>query len=247
MVRLASGAEVGARLRRARLATGRSQAEVAAATGMSQSSVSRIELGRIGSVPISALAALATVVGHALEVTVRGPADGNGTAMQDRCHRLAAEMAARGGWVIWTRIDASDPSRSETVLTRPARREVAIIRVWDVIGNVGSAYAGLARRIAQEADRLGEAWTVSGAVIICATGHNRRRLSDAPRPTEDPFPVRGSAWLAALGFDVAMPRGIGMIWTDQTVQRLRPFLPYLDHRTRRRSATRRTRRQRPAA
>jgi transcriptional regulator with XRE-family HTH domain len=252
-------AEAGARLRRARLAAGRTQADVAAIAATSQSSVSRIELGQAWTASISTVAAVATAVGLTLELSVRGPADASGATMQERCHRLVADLAARGGWTGWTTIDASDPSGSETLLIRSHRREVAVIHVWDVLGDVTSAYAHLERRIAEEASARGDAWAVSGAVVICATGHNRRRLSDAPEPAPDAFPIRGSIWLGALAHDLPMPRHVGMIWTDQKVERLRSFLPYLDHRrrqrcvtrqrgvTRQRAATPRRRRQRSAA
>jgi transcriptional regulator with XRE-family HTH domain len=234
-------ADAGALVRRTRLAAGRSQADVARFAGTSQSSLSRIELGRGVQVAIPTWAAVAKAVGLTMEIALRGDDDRTAAAMQEHCH------ASAGGWTIRTTIQGSEPARSETMLVRSRRQEVAVIRVWDVIGDAAVAYADLERRIAAETEVRGQGWAVSGAVVICATGHNRRRLSDAPRPTEDPFPARGSTWLGALGNDIAMPRGIGMIWTDQTAERLRPFLPYLDHRTRRRSVTRRTRGRRPAA
>ena len=125
---IARCAQAGARVRRARLAAGKSQADIAAAAAVSQSSVSRIELGQASATSISTLAAVAGAVGLALEVLVRGPADVAVTAMQGRCHRLVVDLAVQGGWMSCTTIATGDPSESETLLIRPGRREVAIIQ-----------------------------------------------------------------------------------------------------------------------
>jgi hypothetical protein len=148
-------------------------------------------------------------------------------------HRLVVAKALAGGWSAWTVADL-------TVLERADRREVAVAQVWDVIGDVAAAIRDLERRIDLERAERGEGWRVSGFVVILSTGHNRRRTTENGGSMNRGFPVRGGNWLVALAGG-PMPMGIGMLWTGGRMERLRPFLPYLDHRQRQRSRPRRPR------
>jgi len=241
-----TAAETGARLRRARLAGGHRQRDVAATAVVSQSTISRMELGQGASVPLDKWVRVAAVVGLDLAVVVRPTTDRAEDAIQRRCHRLVVELALVGGWTAWTLMEERDAAACETVLERKDRQEVAIVRVWDVIGDVAAAMADFDRRLDLERSDRGPGWRVSGAVVITATGHNRRRLSDTGRPVDRAFPVRGSLWLSCLRHLVPMPSAPGMLWTDARMERLRPFLPYLDHRLRNRRRGYRPRRRRAA-
>jgi hypothetical protein len=111
--------------------------------------------------------------------------------------------------------------------------------VWDVLADFDRAIADLRRGIEGERSARGEPWSVSGFVLIARSGQIVRRLSESGRAVDLALPVRGSRWLGALDADVPMPASLGMVWTDQSMTRLRPFIRYLDHR-------RRMRRPRPA-
>jgi hypothetical protein len=152
--------------------------------------------------------------------------------VQRRCHRLVAERSRLGGWLATTIIDIERPGGSETIMERPGRGEVAVVHVWDVLADFDRALADLRVRIEGERSARGGAWTVSGFVIIARSGHIVRRLSESGRAVNLAFPVRGSRWLGALDGDIPMPASLGMVWTDQSVSRLRPFIRYLDHRRR---------------
>jgi transcriptional regulator with XRE-family HTH domain len=231
-------ADLGVLVRRTRIGQGRRQRDVADAAQVSQSMVSRVELGRGGSVPLATWVRITEALGMVLGEVDRG--DRRRDEVQRRCHRLVVERSRLGGWTATTSIDTERPEASETILERHGRSEAAIVHVWDVLADFDRAIADLRLRIEAEQSARGEAWSVSGFVIIARSGHIVRRLSESGRAVDRTFPVRGSRWLGALGGDVPMPASLGMIWTDQSTSRLRPFIRYLDHR-------RRMRRPRPAA
>jgi hypothetical protein len=149
---------------------------------------------------------------------------------------LVANYASEGGWTAWTLASTQDPARTETILERAERHEVAIVRVWDVIGNIEGAVAEMQERIKRERIDRGGDWRVGGAVVITATGPNRRRLTETGHPVVRAFSLRGDDWLAAFRrYRVPMPDELGMIWTDGKMNRLRPLIPYVDFRRRNRT------------
>jgi transcriptional regulator with XRE-family HTH domain len=214
------------RIRRARLVARLRQSEVAALAGVSQTMVSRIELGRGGSVPFGRWTAVAATVG----VDLLGTLDDSLPTSLDvlrRCHRLVADRALEGGWSAWTDLQAN-----ETLLVRPSRQEAAVVQIWDAIGSVPAAIGSFADRLTREALTHPDSWRVSGAIVVPATGPNRRRMTESDAAIRVGFPVRGAQWLGALGQLAPMPGRPGVIWTDQRMDRLRPMLPYLDRRRR---------------
>ncbi len=239
-MRSALAARLGARIRRARFAAGRTQREVAAEVGVSQSTISRVELGRGGSVPLFTWERIAAAVGLDLADVVRTPSRTRSDALQMRCHRLVADLASRGAWTIWTISSPDDPALTESILERAERREVAIVRAWDVLGDVDAAIEGLTARLATERASRDDGWRVGGVVVVTAGGENRRRLTETGAPVARAFSLRGDDWLMALGRSrVPMPDELGMIWTDERIERLRPLIPYIDFRRRDRSRGRR--------
>jgi len=186
-------------------------------------------------IPLSTWERVAAAVGLGLSAVYRLAEQRPDHAMQRRCHRMVADLAGQGSWAAWTISIPDDPARTETILERAERREVAIVRVWDVIGNVEAGVAEVRERLNLEQRTRGEGWRVGGAVVITATGRNRRRLTETGHPVARAFSLRGDDWLAALGrFRVPMPDELGMIWTDERIERLRPLLPYVDFRRRNR-------------
>jgi transcriptional regulator with XRE-family HTH domain len=230
------GATLGARARRARLAAHRTQRDVAMEAGVSQSSVSRIELGRGANVPLATWERVAAAVGLEFDAVFRPALERPDHAIQMRCHRMVADLAGQGAWSAWTISTPDDPAHTETILERQERHEVAIVRAWDVLGDVETAIEDVKRRLDQERRTRGDAWRVNGAVVVAATGENRRRLTETGLPVARAFSLRGDDWLAALGrFRVPMPDELGMIWTDERMERLRPLIPYVDFRRRERA------------
>lgn len=212
------------------MAAGLSQRDVALRAGVSQSAVARLELG-VGHPTIDAVRRVAASLGRMVEVSVVP----DGQNVEERAVRCAALVAARatpGGWIPVLR------SVRDTILIRPARREVTLAIVWDVITDPGEAAAAAMVALAEESRRHPPDWRTGLIVIICNDGANRRRLTERATEMAAAFPVRGSLWLAALSYRMsAMPLAPGMLWTDTSHQRLRSMIPYLDRRVRARSTT----------
>ena len=198
-----------------------------------------MELGGGAKVSLGTWIRVATAVGLDWDFVSPSESHPDRLAVQSRCHRLVAEVAAEGGWISQTLGHPTDPGRTETFLERIERREIAIVRVWDVVGDVPAAVEELRDRLALERRDRTETWRVSGAVVVVATGHNRRRLTETHPPVSHSLSFPGADWIMALRrFRVPMPDELGMIWTDERIQRLRPHLPYLDARHRNRSVRR---------
>jgi transcriptional regulator with XRE-family HTH domain len=202
---------------------------VAADIGVSQTTLSRIERGRLGSVRFDTIDRLADGLGLKVDLAVTPAIPDQDHHIQARAHRLIAEAAADGGWSGWTFAHDRDPTSWETRLQR--RDEIAVLRVWDVVGDVERSTAEFERSMERER-AANPGIQVSGAVVIVQAGINTRRLGERGRMVTKAFPVRGSRWLVALRSDVRMPSEPGLIWTGARVDRLRPFLPYVDRRQR---------------
>jgi transcriptional regulator with XRE-family HTH domain len=217
-------------VRRARYAAGLTQRAVAHRAGVSQALISRLELGGGVNVPLGTWVRVAQVVG--LDWHVDFPTDHQRRSddIQRRCHGLVARLAGEGGWSAWTTIP-DDPGRTETVLEREERGEVAIVWVWDVLGDVEAEIELLEVRLHQERVDRGAGWRVGGAVVVVSTGSNRRRLIESRSGVGVAFSSRAAEWLAALGkVRVPLPARPGLIWTDGKLERLRPLLGYVDYR-----------------
>ena len=83
--------EIGAAIRSARKASGRTQAELAAALGMSRATVSAIENGTVPEIGVRKLMALAAALG--LELSV-GPRRGRPTLAELRAESRAEKRRA---------------------------------------------------------------------------------------------------------------------------------------------------------
>ena len=197
--------ELGRRLRSARLGLRRSQRSIAIAAGVSQPVVSRLELGWGDGVPLATWAAVARAVG--LELELSGPGPGTWA----RWHRLIIDAAKSGGW-------SATSSSDETLLTRSDDR--VIVHAWEVVTVVTSEIERLRGSIEREQRRGGR---VSGIVVVPATGHNRRRMSELRDEVRDVFSSRANAWYAAIvNPHRPMPADPGVIWAFPDGTRLRP-------------------------
>lgn len=228
-------ARAGARLRRARYAARMRQRVLAETVGVSQATISRLELGHGSRIPLGTWVRAGAAVGLNLDIALRSETDQAAAAMQLRCHRIVARTAAEGAWSAWTTAEPDDPALTATVLERPERQEAAVISVWDSLGSVPAAIDSLERRLDVERRVRGHGWRVSGVVVVTPDGENRRRLIEDGPAIARVMSSWGDDWLAALRrFRVSMPEHTGMLWTDLRVERLRPRLPYIDCRSRNR-------------
>jgi transcriptional regulator with XRE-family HTH domain len=227
---------LGREVRRARHAARLRQRDVAEQVGLSQPSISRLELGRGGSASLDTWQAVARAVHGRLDIDLIS-SDGGRSPHADRttrCHRMITSSAQAGGWtgVTILRHDAVG-SELETRLARPAtaRRggpEVAVIHVWDDVTAVVGLIRCLAERLEAEASADPSGIAVGGLVIIPSTFANRRRISEVRSELRDAFPAFGADWYAALvNPNRPMPRRNGILWATADGDRLRPapFLP----------------------
>lgn len=232
---------LGDRLRRARLVSQLDQREVGARAGVSQSTISRMELGLGANVPLATWQRVAAAIGGGLEADL-APARPEVPQLDvaGRCHELLTELGRQGGWSsVTTRVARTDGTvhSIETVMVRPRHREVILARVWDVIGDVEAAIDELHESVEREQAIHGLEWTVGWTAIIPASGTNRRRMTEVEPLLLLAAPMFGARWLNALAREsVPMPSRPGLIWTNGQVARLRPMLPYLDRRRRARRA-----------
>lgn len=212
---------LGVRLRRARLARGLTQREVAAVCGISQSVVSRMELGNGASTPLGSWVSAAMAVGMDL-LAKPGP----GTAFG---RDAVLDCARDGGWTVVS-IDGA-----VVTLDRVPRRVPGLVRerlvagerlavlLVDVLTDVDAMVE--ASRAAERVARrdLPAGWSVGRLVVIRQTTANRRRMTESYQASVRAYPDSGSLWIGALrGPEATMPNRPGLVWVDRHGTRLIP-------------------------
>jgi transcriptional regulator with XRE-family HTH domain len=166
-------ADLGRRLREARLKHGRTLDDVAASTGVSRSTQGRMELGRGGGV---ALDTWATLVAE-LDVDLFGPIDDRLTAYRAAVVRLAE----RGGWRatelhgrgVWLDRPARDVHRGLGRYQAPAER--AVIQFVTVLTDFDVEWRWLRQAVGAAWDVTPPGTVVAGLLVIVRSSANLRR------------------------------------------------------------------------
>jgi transcriptional regulator with XRE-family HTH domain len=205
-------------VRRARQALGLRQVDVAQWAELSRNLISRMELGAGGSIPLRSWASVASVLDIRLDAVSH--ADARWMApIERRCHAFVAEIARDGGWSAVTEIGP----RFETVLVRPQRFEAAVVRTWHPVPIVSAALDEFEERISLESARRGDAWRVSGLILVPRTGQNRRRITERAADIAPRLPADGADWIGSLrGLRQSMPTDRGLVWLDRWATRFTP-------------------------
>ncbi len=212
---------IGIGLRDARLAAGLRQRDIAQQAGVSQSFWSRLERGLTTAVSLDTLAAAATAVG--LQLAAFLEAAPGATRPRDIEHlkrqSMVVETAARGGWRATPEAaipgDGPRPRSIDVLLTRVARREAAIVEVWDLLADGGDAMRGLEAKVATIRERLGPSWRVEGLLLLRRTSRNRQLVRELAPLITARYPESSIAWLTALRDpERPMPAGGGFAWTS---------------------------------
>ena len=219
-------ATLGDRIRRARVAAGRRQGEVAHSAGVSQTMVCRMELGHGASVSLGSWAAVAASLGVDLLSVESALEREPGETIELRCHTLVAGVARGGGWsstteIVRARADQA-PSSVGTILVRPERNEAAVVRAWQTVPNVDLALDSLHARTEDLRRSVGSGWSVSALVLCPWTRADRRRITElAPRLAKD-LPATTGAWMKALRHSRLPMPSDGLLWTDGCAERFKP-------------------------
>jgi transcriptional regulator with XRE-family HTH domain len=197
-------AERGLELRAARVDRGLTLADVAKATRMSTSKLSRIERGLAGSLTLMDLARLHAVVG--LEVSVR--AFPGGTPIRDLAQaallrRLRDRLHGSIRWSIEVPLPLPGDQRAwDAVLTRLGQSGTAEWRFGVEAETAPHDVQALARRLSLKA-RDG---ALDGVILVLpATRGTRRFLREAGALLSADFPVAGVRALEALAAGTAPP------------------------------------------
>jgi transcriptional regulator with XRE-family HTH domain len=221
---------LGYALRRARLPSGRSQAAVGDACGLSQSAYGRLELGLGGRTPLDSWESAAHAVGLRLVAGLVPvvPVD----EAEERLRRLVLDLAEQGGW-------SSHTSDHRSIrIARAATREAAVVQPWAIVADVEAAIQDLKDAMVLERADRDPSWRVGGLMIIGANGPNRRRMSECSEIVDVTFPSSGTAWMGALKRSGhRMPGEMAYCWASGGYTRLTPArLPLIRPRRERGSA-----------
>lgn len=141
-----------------------------------------------------------------------------------RRQSLVVATAARGGWTALPEANLEEGrwSRSiDVLLGRAARREAAVVEIWDLLLDGGEAMRGLTAKVNALRARLGGDWRVAGLLVVRGTHRNRRLVRDLAALFAARYPASSASWLRALSEpDAPMPDGAGFAWTDVPGTRL---------------------------
>lgn len=223
---------LGAAIRFLRIRRRWRQSDLARRAGCSQSAVSRIERGHLGSVRLDTIRAVAAALDMRLDLVGRWRA-GDLDRMLSSAHSALHEDVARrlgglGGWESAPEVPFSsfgERGAIDILAWHPASRALLVIEFKTEFVDLNELLATLDRKrrlaaeIARQRGWLREATSVSVWVIVADSSTNRRRAADHATMLRAALPLDGRAmrgWLAGptgavgcLSFWSASRRGTG--------------------------------------
>ena len=224
---LMDAARVGRIIREVRIHKAWRQRDLAAAAGVSQTSISRIELGRFDSLPLRTI----RTVGDVLGITISLDAwwrSGNLDRLVDRGHAALVDHVVTtlraDGWV--TRIEVGfnhfgERGAADIVAWHPRERILLIVEVKTRIGDLQATASAFERkvRILPDAILKETGWrprTVARLLVLAETHANRAVVRDHPAIFDAIWPARTAEtrrWLSHPAVaDESTTRGFGGIW-----------------------------------
>jgi transcriptional regulator with XRE-family HTH domain len=219
-------ATLGEHFRLARSSVGIRQLDVASQAGISRTMVTRMELGRGGSIGLDSWAAVANVLGVDLIAEFREPEGSSRGNVVMQCHSLVAAVARDGGWVATTETVQASPHRApssvETIQVRPFRGEAAVVHAWHPVPNVVAAIDALEGRQENLRRTFGSGWAVSALVLCPSSMAGRRRVTELAPRLATALPATAGDWMAALRCARSPMPSAGLLWTDHSAVRFRP-------------------------
>jgi transcriptional regulator with XRE-family HTH domain len=221
--------QLGRVVRIARTRRHLTQTQLGEAVGLSQSEMSRLELGSGSGAPIRVWLALAAALGLRPRFELgRDPQedaiDAGHLAIQELLLRYAATTGCSGTFEL--PIHGSDPARSVDVFVRDdARRRLIVEEAWNSFGDIGAGARSFDRKIAAASElavALGgeRPYAVHGLWVIRATARNRTIVARYPEVFGRRFPGSSRAWMRAITTGTDAPVQPGLVWCDVAARRL---------------------------
>ncbi|MFI5043034.1 MAG: helix-turn-helix domain-containing protein [Acidimicrobiales bacterium] len=201
-------ARIGRSLRALRRRRRQRQADVAHASGVSQSTVSRIELGRLDEIPIATLRRVASALGARFEASVLWNGEGLDRLLDEAHARLVdriVDALRRWAWDVETEVSfqvRGERGSIDVMGWRPVDRILLVVEAKSVVPDLQSMFMKLdqKQRLAPEIVR-GRGWrpvSVARLLVISDDRTARRRVEEHGATFAAAFPVRGSGlhrWL----------------------------------------------------
>jgi transcriptional regulator with XRE-family HTH domain len=204
------GIRVGRSIRALRIRRGWRQADLATASDVARSVISRIELGAIGSTHLQAIEAVCGALGADLDVRVRWHGEGLDRLL-DQAHAALVErfvdLLRDSGWevAVEATFNVYGERGSVDVLGWfAATRSLLIAEIKSVVADAQWTLAPLDRKV-RHGGRIGhgrgwEPVAVSQVLVVRDGSTNRRRIADLAATFEAALPARGTEfrrWLRA--------------------------------------------------
>src|SRR5262245_55429141 len=196
--------DLGQRLRWARHRAGRTLADVAAQTGVSTSTLSRMELGRGGATPLGIWELVATDLGIDLLQATTEDLDTLAGALELLVAEGDWRLTAREAEYVWF----DRPSRVNSWRPRPVRAAPRlVVGIVPLLTAPAVAFARLRDRL-DETRRTGPPGAgIGGLLVVWRTSHNLRRAAPGDRRRSH------GPWVAALRSpDGRIPMSHGLVW-----------------------------------
>jgi transcriptional regulator with XRE-family HTH domain len=210
---------VGAALKRTRTARRLTQRSVAEHAAVHQTTVSRVERGRLPDVTVRTLARLCAALEVNLVLQARSPVIFGRAEQRDRVHALCVGAVRRGlttdGWLVAVELEIVEPQARgwiDLLAFDPTSHRLLVIEVKTEIHDLGAVQRQLgwyARAAWPAAQRIG--WRPRRAdaiLVVLATTTNDEFLQANRESIRDAFPVRGRA-VATLVDRATEPSGRG--------------------------------------
>ena len=199
------------------------QAALGQKVGISQSEVSRIELGQGRSVPLTTWISLAHELGLRPRFDLgrdwqEVPADAGHLAIQELLLGLARATGCQATFELPIR--PNDPARSIDVFVRDdPRRRLLVEEAWNSFGDIGAGARSFDRKIAAARDlavAIGGArpYDVAGVWVVRSTKRNRDLIARYPEVFATRFPGSSARWVRTLKTGQPPPSEPGLVWSD---------------------------------
>jgi len=204
------GLRVGRSIRALRIRRGWRQADLAKASDVARSVISRIELGAIGSTHLQSVVSVCAALGADLEVRVRWQGEGLDRLL-DQAHSSLVErfvdMVRSAGWEVAVEATFNvygERGSVDVLAWHSATRSLLIGEIKSVVADAQGTFAPLDRKVRHGAriarDRDWDPATISSALVVRDGSTNRRRIADLGSTFEAALPARGTEfrrWLRA--------------------------------------------------